>query len=126
MIYTSEYPIINVAVDIRVEYWFPDNSHWILLIERANPPHQGKWALPGGFMNVDEDGYHAAARELKEETGLEINPVYETYLRCPKYSLNLIKIIFVNSLKHDSRFLRRSVEGVINLGNPDPRDGLSV
>jgi len=42
----------------------------IILIERANPPHGH--AIPGGFVDVGESVEHAAAREAKEETGLEV------------------------------------------------------
>ncbi len=45
----------------------------LLLIERANEPYKGKWAFPGGFMNIDETAGQCASRELLEETGLEIN-----------------------------------------------------
>jgi 8-oxo-dGTP diphosphatase len=44
-----------------------------LLIQRANPPDQGKWALPGGKIHVGEATLEAAQRELTEETLLAAN-----------------------------------------------------
>ncbi|MBO4514124.1 MAG: NUDIX hydrolase, partial [Lachnospiraceae bacterium] len=44
----------------------------ILLIKRGGYPYKGKWALPGGFMNTDEESVtQAARRELYEETGVQ-------------------------------------------------------
>lgn len=42
----------------------------ILLIRRGNEPYRGCWALPGGFMEMDETIEHCAVRELQEETGI--------------------------------------------------------
>lgn len=47
-----------------------DPERGVLLIERKNPPHG--WALPGGFVDYGETVEHAAVREAKEETGLDV------------------------------------------------------
>lgn len=40
------------------------------MIERGNEPDKGKWAFPGGFLNIDEQAESGALRELQEETGM--------------------------------------------------------
>ena len=69
--YTYEFPRAANSVDIVI---FRKNQagYQILLIERVNNPFRGKFALPGGFVDINEDLESAAARELKEETGLEL------------------------------------------------------
>jgi len=44
----------------------------IVLVKRARPPHQGHYALPGGFVEVGEPIEDAVCREAKEETGLDL------------------------------------------------------
>ncbi|HET9221798.1 MAG TPA: NUDIX domain-containing protein, partial [Roseiflexaceae bacterium] len=46
----------------------------LLLVRRAIPPHVGKLALPGGYVNLDETWQEAGAREVLEETGVVIDP----------------------------------------------------
>ena len=69
MPHTYEYPRPALTVDCVV-FGFDDGALKVLLIQRAQPPFQGKWALPGGFVQMGEDLDHAARRELAEETGL--------------------------------------------------------
>jgi 8-oxo-dGTP diphosphatase len=61
--------LISVTVDI-VCLRPAEHPQEIGLIRRGNPPFQDFWALPGGFVEGDEDLEDAARRELKEETGL--------------------------------------------------------
>jgi 8-oxo-dGTP diphosphatase len=70
MPYTYKYPRPCVTVDIALMRTSPD-GHEILLIQRGNPPFEGMWALPGGFIDMDEDLETSASRELEEETGIK-------------------------------------------------------
>jgi 8-oxo-dGTP diphosphatase len=69
MPYTYEYPHPAVTVD-AVVFGYDDADLKVLLIQRDGPPYRGRWALPGGFMNIDESLEDAVRRELEEETGI--------------------------------------------------------
>ena len=61
----------SVTADIVTLTIDADDALCILLIQRGGYPYKGKWALPGGFMNTDEESVtQAAKRELYEETGV--------------------------------------------------------
>jgi len=70
MSYTYEYERASNSADIAV-FRKNDNQTEILLIRRKNEPYQGMWALPGGFMEMNEPLEVTALRELEEETGLK-------------------------------------------------------
>jgi len=69
MSYTYEYPRPAVTVDAAIFRYNGDDLE-VLLIERGNYPFEGMWALPGGFLDMDETLEEAIVRELEEETGL--------------------------------------------------------
>ncbi len=60
---------------LAVDALIVDPARGVVLIRRANPPFQGRWALPGGFVEVGETCEAACVREAREETGLEVKPV---------------------------------------------------
>lgn len=70
MAFTYEYPRPALTVDCVV-FGFDGDGLQVLLIRRGLEPYLGSWALPGGFVDIDEDLDVAARRELKEETHLE-------------------------------------------------------
>ncbi|QQA43896.1 NUDIX hydrolase [Pelagovum pacificum] len=74
MSYTYDYPRPSVTTDILV-FSIRDGVLQVLLIERKIDPFQGTWAIPGGFVQMDEDLRDGALRELEEETGLSDIPL---------------------------------------------------
>ncbi len=68
--YTYEHPRPSLTVDVAI-FAIRDEQLNVLLVQRAHSPFQGRWALPGGFVEMDEPLEHAAARELEEETGVD-------------------------------------------------------
>jgi len=69
MPYTYEYPHPAVTVD-AVVFGYDDADLKVLLIQREGPPFRLRWALPGGFVGIDESLEDAVRRELEEETGI--------------------------------------------------------
>ncbi len=68
--YCYKYPHPAVTTDCVI-FGFDGSELQVLLIERGIEPFKGKWAFPGGFLNMDETAGEGALSELKEETGLE-------------------------------------------------------
>ncbi|MGA7935790.1 MAG: NUDIX domain-containing protein [Kovacikia sp.] len=70
MSYTYKYPRPSLTVDCVV-FGLNNADLKVLLIQRDIPPFKHEWALPGGFVHLDESLEAAALRELQEETGVE-------------------------------------------------------
>ncbi|MFF3967925.1 NUDIX domain-containing protein [Streptomyces griseorubiginosus] len=67
---TEKFETIRYTADLVV---LTPNGN-VLLIERDWPPYEGAWALPGGHVDTGETSRAAAARELSEETGVQVAP----------------------------------------------------
>jgi 8-oxo-dGTP diphosphatase len=70
MPYTYDYPRPSVTVDCVIFGLEESSELKVLLIQRGHDPFKDHWALPGGFVDLDEDLESAALRELEEETSV--------------------------------------------------------
>ena len=101
----GDYKRPSVTVDMMVLRMKKDLSCMqILLIKRKNHPDIGCWALPGGFIEINESAYQAACRELEEETGLTGVYLEQLYTmsqpdRDPR--MRVIDISYIALLPHD-------------------------
>jgi 8-oxo-dGTP diphosphatase len=66
-IYTKKY-----VPRLTVDSWVRDRRGRLLLVQRARPPFEGRWGLPGGFCEWKETTEACCARETREETGLRV------------------------------------------------------
>lgn len=94
--YSYKYPRPALTVDAII-YAKEKESIFVLLIQRGNEPFKNKWALPGGFVNMDELLETACRRELQEETGLKVDKMdqfkaYDAIDRDPRH--RTISVVF--------------------------------
>lgn len=68
--HSYKYPRPAITVDLIV-FTIVDDTLKVLLIRRGEPPFENMWALPGGFVRINESLEDAAKRELLEETGIK-------------------------------------------------------
>ena len=67
----------NAAVTLDTLIFGVSDKLEVLLIKRKHDPYQGKWAIPGGFLETDETLEEGARRELYEETNIRNLPIYQ-------------------------------------------------
>lgn len=106
--YVYEWPRPMVTVDAAVFAFFHDGAK-LLLIKRKRDPNKGRWAVPGGFIEMDEELEDAAARELAEETGLTGVPLeqmrtYGTVGRDPRG--RLITVVFMGTIEEKQAVIK--------------------
>ncbi|MCF4101685.1 NUDIX hydrolase [Gillisia sp. M10.2A] len=94
---------IAITVD-TVIFCIEHSDKKVLLIQRKNDPYKYQWALPGGFLEEDEELETGAKRELKEETGLKLESLKQLHAfgrigRDPRG--RTISIAFVGSVEKE-------------------------
>ena len=101
--YQSEFPPFFLTADLVI-FRNTDSNLQVLLVRRGNEPFKGMFALPGGFVNIDEDALTAAVRELREETDVQVEPedlslvgFYSTPDRDPRGRIVSAAYVFVES-----------------------------
>jgi 8-oxo-dGTP diphosphatase len=97
--FVYRYPMPAVTADMVAIS--RERPYRVLLIKRKRPPFQGTWAIPGGFIEIDEDLEDAARREFQEETGLSAGRVEQVHtfgdpMRDPRG--RTISVVFVTRL----------------------------
>lgn len=78
MTFSYEYPRLMLTVD-AVVFRLNGEDLEVLLIQRKHDPFAGMWALPGGFVDMDETVEQAVVRELEEETGLRLEKLKQLF-----------------------------------------------
>jgi 8-oxo-dGTP diphosphatase len=103
MSFIYNYPRPAVTVDCLI-YSGKGQLKEVLLIKRNNEPFKGMWALPGGFLGMDETLEQAAIRELREETGIGVNHLEQFHTfdridRDPRH--RTISTVFIGKIDQD-------------------------
>ena len=99
--YTYEYPRPAVTVDVVIVT--REEKPRVLLIRRKHEPFADSWAIPGGFVDMDEPLDDAARRELFEETGVRIAPSPPTPLPRGATGARLVQLHTFGDPERDPR-----------------------
>jgi 8-oxo-dGTP diphosphatase len=75
--FTYDYPRPAVTVDVAIVT--RERRPRVLLVRRKNEPYAGSWALPGGFIDMNETLEESARRELREETGVDTDELVQLH-----------------------------------------------
>jgi ADP-ribose pyrophosphatase YjhB (NUDIX family) len=112
-------PVLGVGAVVLVE-------GRVVLVKRAHPPLQGEWNLPGGAVEVGETLEAACAREVLEETGLEVRvgPVIEVFDRIMRDTAQKVQyhFVLVDYLCHATGGVLRSGSDATEITLADPAD----
>jgi 8-oxo-dGTP diphosphatase len=108
----SRYDRQSVTVDVVI-FTLQDRELHVLLVKRKHWPFEGRWAIPGGFVNMDESLEQAARRELEEETGVRDIYLEQLYTfgnpkRDPR--TRVISVAYIALVRADKQTLRVSDE----------------
>src|ERR671926_1307014 len=108
----SRYDRPSVTVDVVI-FTLQNRELHVLLVKRKHWPHEGRWALPGGFVNMDESLEQAARRELEEETGVRDIYMEQLYTfgdpkRDPR--TRVITVAYFALIAADNRELRATAD----------------
>lgn len=102
----------SVTVDVAI-FTLHNRELHALLVQRKHWPYEGRWALPGGFIKMDESLEQAARRELEEETGVRDVYLEQLYTfgdpkRDPR--VRVISVAYIALVSADKQILRVSDE----------------
>jgi 8-oxo-dGTP diphosphatase len=108
----SKYDRPSVTVDVVI-FTLLERELNVLLVQRKRWPYEGYWAIPGGFINMDESLDSAARRELEEETGVRDVYLEQLYTfgnprRDPR--TRVISVAYFALVSSDTQSIRSSDE----------------
>jgi 8-oxo-dGTP diphosphatase len=110
----ARYERPSVTVDVVI-FTLQERELHVLLVKRKHWPFEGRWAIPGGFVNMDESLDRAARRELEEETGVRDIYLEQLYTfgepkRDPR--MRVISVAYIALVSADTQTLRVSDESI--------------